>query len=220
MKRGFTLIELLVVIAIIAILAAILFPVFARAREKARQSSCLSNVKQLMTAALMYIQDYDEQFPRYAGYTSPPDVIDPEDGGNDADYSHIYWFECIYPYTNNSQIFACPSRRNNNIRSGGDYAQHPEFPTGVGYGWNTYLSSDALADIRKPTQLGVIADGVNNYWRLQCPPDTNHYMWSHDRHNDGSNIGFADGHAKWIKVDYPDGVVIPDDAPVLGCPSQ
>lgn len=212
MKRGFTLIELLVVIAIIAILAAILFPVFARAREKARQSSCLSNVKQLMTATLMYIQDYDERFPRYAGYRAPSVVIPP--GGYD------YWFECIFPYTNNSQIFACPSRRNSNVRSGGEYAQHPDFPSGVGYGWNTYLSSDALADIKKPTQLGVIADGVNNYWRLQCPPDTNHYMWSWNRHNDGSNIGFADGHAKWIKVYYPDGVVIPDDAPVLGCPSQ
>src|SRR5437762_2167194 len=62
-KRGFTLIELLVVIAIIAILAAILFPVFARAREKARQTSCLSNLKQIDIGFLMYVQDYDEQFP-------------------------------------------------------------------------------------------------------------------------------------------------------------
>lgn len=62
MRRGFTLIELLVVIAIIAILAAILFPVFARAREKARQASCLSNVRQMTTAAMMYLQDYDEVF--------------------------------------------------------------------------------------------------------------------------------------------------------------
>jgi prepilin-type N-terminal cleavage/methylation domain-containing protein len=64
-SRGFTLIELLVVIAIIAILAAILFPVFAQAREKARQASCLSNAKQMSTAVMMYAQDYDETFPLY-----------------------------------------------------------------------------------------------------------------------------------------------------------
>jgi prepilin-type N-terminal cleavage/methylation domain-containing protein/prepilin-type processing-associated H-X9-DG protein len=212
MRRGFTLIELLVVIAIIAILAAILFPVFARAREKARQSSCLSNVKQMMTAVMMYVQDYDERFPRYAGYRAPS-VVMPE-GGYD------YWFECIYPYTKNAQIFSCPSQSHSGIRSGGSTANHPDFPDGVNYGWNTYLNTDSLADIERPTRLGVIADGYNNYWRLQRPPDTNHYMWSWNRHNDGSNVGFADGHAKWVKVYYRDGVEVPDDSPVLGHPSQ
>ena len=92
MRRGFTLIELLVVIAIIAILAAILFPVFARAREKARQTSCLSNVKQITLSALMYAQDYDETLP----------------------FGHSYgfwWYQVLQPYANNEQIFYCPSAR-------------------------------------------------------------------------------------------------------------
>ncbi|MCD6351947.1 MAG: prepilin-type N-terminal cleavage/methylation domain-containing protein, partial [Armatimonadetes bacterium] len=77
MRRGFTLIELLVVIGIIAILAAILFPVFARAREKARQASCLSNLKQLALGFLMYIQDYDERLPRYCWWLNPASINTP-----------------------------------------------------------------------------------------------------------------------------------------------
>jgi prepilin-type N-terminal cleavage/methylation domain-containing protein len=94
---GFTLIELLVVIAIIAILAAILFPVFAQAREQARSISCLSNMKQIGTATLMYVQDYDETFPMnlYFGYNPSPCV-------------YTAW-TAILPYSTNSQLFACPS---------------------------------------------------------------------------------------------------------------
>ncbi|MBD3292214.1 MAG: prepilin-type N-terminal cleavage/methylation domain-containing protein, partial [Armatimonadia bacterium] len=94
-RRGFTLIELLVVIAIIAILAAILFPVFARAREKARQTSCLSNSKQIGTALMMYVQDYDETLP---GYYNP-----------DLPGEANQWYEVIEPYVKNEQIFICPS---------------------------------------------------------------------------------------------------------------
>src|SRR5215472_10879429 len=102
-KRGFTLIELLVVIAIIAILAAILFPVFAQAREKARQTSCLSNEKQLALAIMMYVQDYDEHFPIYEypflnALNDPPfdpPVID----------ATVGWNEEIYPYIKNVQLF-------------------------------------------------------------------------------------------------------------------
>ncbi len=131
-QRGFTLIELLVVIAIIAILAAILFPVFAQAREKARQTSCLSNLRQIGTATLMYLQDYDETFPLYqysdcVGYTC-----------------YQYWFGLrtptgwdknkglLYPYMKNAQIQRCPS-----------WTGKSKFGDGNGYGYNWgYLGSD------------------------------------------------------------------------------
>src|SRR5690554_4069951 len=114
MRRGFTLIELLVVIAIIAILAAILFPVFARAREKARQSSCLSNCKQIDLAANMYAQDYDDKFTFYATYV-PAGTPRPVTGGTGTHY----WWDTLHPYVNNKQIFVCPSLQ-----------------TQRGYGWN------------------------------------------------------------------------------------
>jgi prepilin-type N-terminal cleavage/methylation domain-containing protein/prepilin-type processing-associated H-X9-DG protein len=95
--KGFTLIELLVVIAIIAILAAILFPVFAQAREKARQASCVSNEKQLSLAVIQYAQDYDERYP--IGMTS----------GGDWQPITNYWVGKIQPYVKNYQVFGCPS---------------------------------------------------------------------------------------------------------------
>src|SRR5437763_17019901 len=100
MKRcGFTLIELLVVIAIIAILAAILFPVFAQAREKARTISCLSNNKQVGLAFMQYVQDFDETFPPSRFTTTP----------NDTANRSSPWTVSILPYTKNVQIYECPS---------------------------------------------------------------------------------------------------------------
>jgi prepilin-type N-terminal cleavage/methylation domain-containing protein/prepilin-type processing-associated H-X9-DG protein len=105
-RTGFTLIELLVVIAIIAILAAILFPVFARAREKARQTSCLSNLKQIGLATLMYAQDYDECTPMLK--TLLPAAVDTTAGSvNDPQSPMVV----LNPYVKNSQIFVCPSRK-------------------------------------------------------------------------------------------------------------
>ena len=100
---GFTLIELLVVIAIIAILAAILFPVFAQARAKARQTACLSNMRQLGTAVMMYVQDYDETYVPSVSYTAAlasglPDTSSPSRS----------WPTLLYPYVKNEQIFVCP----------------------------------------------------------------------------------------------------------------
>ena len=172
MRKGFTLIELLVVIAIIAILAAILFPVFAKAREKARQTSCLSNVKQIMLAQLQYAQDYDERLVIYR-YPNP-----------------YYWYNKIEPYLKNAQILRCPSRTRSQAygittESCGDslaafkspaecvliqdsyngYAYHPP-----GVDWTTFLmNSNDNATARAP-------------------------------HNDGMNFGFMDGHGKWMSA--------------------
>src|SRR5690606_36200012 len=109
--KGFTLIELLVVIAIIAILAAILFPVFARARENARRTSCLSNVKQIGLGVMQYVQDYDEMYPRAVQKNeqdsglSNVSISDVSFSGDRA----WLWYAMIYPYTKSSQVFRCPS---------------------------------------------------------------------------------------------------------------
>ena len=103
-KSAFTLIELLVVIAIIAILAAILFPVFAQAREKARQTSCLSNQKQLGTALMMYVQDYDETYPQAYYYKNNTATTN---GGSAGGY--VTWTVMLQPYVKSVQMFVCPS---------------------------------------------------------------------------------------------------------------
>src|ERR1044071_4712638 len=105
-RRGFTLIELLVVIAIIAILAAILFPVFAQAREAARKTSCLSNMKQIGTSIMMYTQDYDETYP--INNRSYPLAYYKSGGGQSGDY-HNSWAKHLQPYLKNNKVFYCAS---------------------------------------------------------------------------------------------------------------
>jgi prepilin-type N-terminal cleavage/methylation domain-containing protein/prepilin-type processing-associated H-X9-DG protein len=101
-RPGFTLIELLVVIAIIAILAAILFPVFAQAREKARQTMCVSNMKQIGLGVQMYAQDYDEKMPFNYGYLW-------DEKGKQIPGTLLWWQDLVRPYVKNEQVYTCPS---------------------------------------------------------------------------------------------------------------
>jgi len=205
-RRGFTLIELLVVIAIIAILAAILFPVFAKAREKARQTSCLNNVKELTLAMLMYTQDYDEMFPAYdTGWTGQMTYgANPVcDGAPEINWHNDYgyrktWCSDIYPYVKNAQIYRCPSR-GNPVCMATDYA----VPV---YGYNsrtntrvTLFGRPRIADVTRPAEICMIGEKYSG--NPQYIFSTNHYAVE-GRHNDGANIGFFDGHAKWMMVTY------------------
>jgi len=221
-KRGFTLIELLVVIAIIAILAAILFPVFAQAREKARTITCLNNSKQMGVGIMMYVQDYDEIYPFGGGA-----------GGR--------WTGLVMPYVKNGAnsgstrgvagMWVCPSR--------------PRFPTGsatdnLGYGCNGNImmwnSARSLADIKNPAGTFIVVEGSSltsadstgpyQYVPLEWPRLENNRtdwqitppgVWNNNnttnyatadsscnqcrrpmaRHNGGMNVVYCDGHAKW-----------------------
>lgn len=253
-SNAFTLIELLVVIAIIAILAAILFPVFAQARESARKTSCLSNNKQLGLAVMQYVQDYDEMYPCNSWDTPPIGTIDTD--AKNANYlSALQWVWRVQPYAKNKQIFVCPS--DPNAKNGwtgysldgtcGDgwgiltpisYAANVEV---LGYGgwensngcfgdgsfipdWN--MVPKAMAGIPSPASTYMIADygretleewWVNNLRAAnhtkvfnQSAPgggyqvDTSNATWAQRRlqsniyrHQQGSNISYADGHAKF-----------------------
>lgn len=137
-RSGFTLIELLVVIAIIAILAAILFPVFARARENARRASCQSNMKQQALGVIQYLQDYDERYPAVMfGYATSGNAANGCNNTNSDEF--VYWFDAIYPYVKSTQLFVCPSE-GKKIASGQEAYGHPGDSTkaaGAASAWNT-----------------------------------------------------------------------------------
>ena len=196
-RRGFTLIELLVVIAIIAILAAILFPVFAKAREKARQTNCLSNVRQFCTAILSYAQDYDETLPM--GTT-----LDATGARTLADLAQ--------PYVKSNQIIYCPSDQQGsveitNILTLFGIPMAPGSVTRMSYATNFLLIPSmidnpqpvvGLGSVAYPSECPMIFDGVWNTGMPLPGPSAPGY-----RHNDGTNVGYVDGHAKWCGSGKP-----------------
>jgi len=178
-RYAFTLIELLVVIAIIAILAAILFPVFSQAREKARQSSCLSNTKQIGLAFLMYTQDYDELFPLAGSYTVPvggpgwlwnywhavPEdwrgdicVANPNDNFRCTSY-RSFWANAVSPYMKNLGIWACPSGSPSKLFSDAIYAGARKPWAKVSYTYNGLLMQYPQAGIVAPADLTLLWEG-------------------------------------------------------------
>jgi prepilin-type N-terminal cleavage/methylation domain-containing protein/prepilin-type processing-associated H-X9-DG protein len=221
-RDAFTLIELLVVIAIIAILAAILFPVFGRARENARRSSCQSNLKQLGLGVLQYSQDYDE---RMLNYTL--------DGSRTTDK----WQDLIYPYVKSVQIYNCPSHRFDNRASA--YMHPPSTRiSGAPFGSYNYnmsyqndtlrrVNGQALATLAVPAETLIITETESqsgNRAAIWCAfgcavnyfPDgdatdptpslgfdtaPNRYYSIWERHFDTTNVVFADGHVKAMKLD-------------------
>jgi prepilin-type N-terminal cleavage/methylation domain-containing protein/prepilin-type processing-associated H-X9-DG protein len=207
-RTGFTLIELLVVIAIIAILAAILFPVFAQAREKARMGSCLSNMKQMGLGVQMYAQDYDEILPPnndavYDFGNPDPATRKKADGPWRANY-----LSCLGPYLKNQQIQACPSL-------GAAYPGQETTPySHASYMGNGVIMGASLAAVSAPADIVYLQELrwlTRVAWlRPACASPTNCTAWCwwgpdgkpgySFHHMEGANLIFIDGHARYRKT--------------------
>jgi prepilin-type N-terminal cleavage/methylation domain-containing protein/prepilin-type processing-associated H-X9-DG protein len=220
--NGFTLIELLVVIAIIAILASILFPVFARARENARRSSCSSNLKQIGLGVMQYVQDYDERYPQQfywaGGTTSELDTDTSKPSGNfvvevSATGHYRTWMDAIFPYVKSVQIFVCPSAPSSTPAppSYGYSTAFGGYWTDASYYDSTkdassYWQPLAQAQIGRSAEIVMILDFSSKYTLTATNPAqigkwANHANLDVQRwlapHLDGGNVAFADGHVKW-----------------------
>ena len=259
-KQGFTLIELLVVIAIIAILAAILFPVFQKVRENARRASCASNIKQLTLGLVQYSQDADEKFPEWRW-----DQNNEVNGVGSKNDGTTLWINAIYPFVKSAGVYHCPDDSHTDLKNNWGYSWFTYAadgsPTGIGldpaithtivsYGGNekVFSTATALADTDSPAETFIVADcasilsGGDGYgdWqalkaagnppndprqnykivRVAFPNAGNDILYpSYDashgpngdgsfpastnsfaRHNPGNNIGYEDGHTKYLRA--------------------
>jgi prepilin-type N-terminal cleavage/methylation domain-containing protein/prepilin-type processing-associated H-X9-DG protein len=209
-RQGFTLIELLVVIAIIAILAAILFPVFGRARENARRSACSSNLKQIGLGLVQYAQDNDERMPMWtrntAGTELEPDANQFMTGRNNA-------FKSIQPYLKNTQVYACPSGIPSTTASPTDY--RPNEYSDTNYVLNGPALEIHIAAYPSPSELVFVHEKPTRSNVLEVRPFAVRYtqgkkfqqwtnfingqQWFSNNHFEGGNLLYVDGHVKWMK---------------------
>jgi prepilin-type N-terminal cleavage/methylation domain-containing protein len=214
-RRGFTLIELLVVIAIIAILAAILFPVFAQAREKARQTSCLSNLKQIGLAFKMYVQDYDERWPQCDPITC---CSNGQNGSIGQDFGYNGWVSnALRSYTKNQAIYMCPDVQNGAFydpySNGGTATTNGSESFSYAFNYKSDYGAKEAAFQNTATAL-VMSDSGTNWW--DCPYENTGCGWrvrdwaahltggytgtpptQYTEWHTGKNNGiFEDGHAK------------------------
>lgn len=206
-RTGFTLIELLVVIAIIALLAAILFPVFSRAKENARKSTCQSNLKQLATAYLMYAQDYDGIYPPIHQNVAAATGI-----------ARLDWWALIEPYTKNTAVQGVGSTGAGTTRAtimrcpSGNPAQNGHYGHFCGDAYSTAAGGERYptglsqhtcyeAMIYRPAETIMI--GETNGLQHRCCPRYHTGQYARyvegERHMDGANYAFFDGHVKWMK---------------------
>jgi len=227
-RRGFTLIELLVVIAIIALLAAIIFPVFAKVREKARQATCESNERQIGLGLLQYVQDYDETEPEsyYGSKTADSDLT-----------TNYKWMDAVYPYVKNQAIFTCPSDTDSPpyiYRNGQNYGSYGlngaygsvgdnQIPPRSAYTGVPATSYNVMtSQIVVPSDTVWVTDNDNGTQNGANPGGSQGFFWTNAannptittfngkphlnnieaRHTNFVNVLFCDGHVKALTLNY------------------